>query len=136
MKPIILLVEDEPDLLQVVVMAIERQFSDYSVVSAANAEEATAALDTIRTDGSNLALAMVDHHLSGPGHTGGEDIMGGAILDRIHAEHPQTPRFLFTGQASHTVERRAKDGGVRVLWKPIRLAALLLEIQNALKPKA
>jgi CheY-like chemotaxis protein len=125
--PIILLVEDEPDLLQVLTEAVGRAQPDYHVVAAASAAEAHERLDEAQALGRPVALAMVDHVL------GGEEANAGlGVLESVRNRFPGAATFLFTGQASARVEQRALAIGTRVLWKPLRLATILGEVGGAL----
>lgn len=126
-KPVILLVEDELDLLQVVATALSRVLPGYDVIASQSVGEAEECLDDLEATGTPLALAVVDHMLGGTGGGSGLD-----LVERIHRAWPEIPTFLFTGQAPPPVEERARRVGTRVLWKPMRLKTLLGEVQGAL----
>lgn len=117
-KPVILLVEDEEDLLSVLSEAITMKFPDYEVASASTPEQAEALLDDLEATGSELALLIVDHQLGGD-RTG---------LDLLESRNMKVPSIIFTGQAPPAVERRALAFGAKVLWKPIPLKTLLAEV--------
>ncbi len=95
---------------------------DYAVLTATCFDEAEAAL---RGHGEHVALVCVDHQLSG--RTGLE------FIQLLRDRHPHVPSLLFTGQASPQVADRALALGARVLWKPIRLAVWLAEVQALLR---
>jgi CheY-like chemotaxis protein len=122
MKPVILLVDDEEDLVQVLRDAIDLSMPGYralGITSVEAAEEALAGLDD-----AELSLVCVDHRLGG--RTGIE------FLEDLRSRYPRVPSILFTGQASPLVEERALQVGARVLWKPIRLSQWIGEVQSLL----
>jgi CheY-like chemotaxis protein len=123
-KPVILLVDDELDLLQVLATAVTRGLPGYEVIGVASWDEAEECLDALGVRGASLALALVDHTLGGA--TGFE------VLARVHADFPHAATFLFTGRAPACVEEHAAMTNTRVLWKPLRLRTLLGEFTEAL----
>jgi DNA-binding NtrC family response regulator len=125
MRKVVLLVEDEPDLLQVLATALARALPDCDVKPASSADEAESVLGALATTGQPLALVLADHQLSG-------DRTGLALLGDIRTRHPAAAAFLFTGTASPDVADGAIKVGARVLWKPLRLSALVSEVQSAL----
>ena len=123
MKPVILLIDDEVDLLGVLHDAIALRLPDYRPVvstSLKHAEEALSELD----DREPLSLVVADHRLGG--RTGLD------FLEEIKERYPHVPTVLLTGQAPASVEARAAATGTRVLWKPIRLAHWIGEVQHLL----
>lgn len=125
MKPVILLLDDEADLLQVLSEALGATLPAYDIVGSTSFEEAEQVLVDIEASaGRRLSLVVVDHMLGG--RTGLE------FLERLHARFPRVPSILFTGQASEDVEDRARAFGARVLWKPIRLRSWLGEVRSLL----
>lgn len=121
MTPVILVVDDEPDLIQIVSAALGHARPDLRVESATCLAEAEATLSRLREGGTTLALAIVDYRLRG------ED--GLDLLLRVRDEHPEAPTLLLTGQASTEAAERARASGARVLWKPAPLGALLGEVE-------
>lgn len=121
MKPVILLVDDEPDLLQVLRDALGAALPEYDVANSTCFEEATRLLSVLD---DRLSLVVVDHMLGGP--------TGLDFLERLRVDHPQVPSMLFTGQATSAVEERARALGARVVWKPVRLRHWLEEVQMLL----
>lgn len=124
MKPVILLVDDEEDLVSVLRDAIELSLPDYEAVGSTSVEDAERALDAVASD--QLSLVCVDHRLGG--RTGIE------FLEEVRRRFPHVPSILFTGQASASVEQRARQVGARVLWKPIRLSQWIGVVQQMLEP--
>lgn len=128
-RPVILLVDDESDLLQVIAMAVGRALPSYEIMSAGSLAEAEGCLRDIEQGERPLALAMVDHTLGGAG-------TGMSLLAAIRERFPRAATFLFTGKAADTVEDDARATNTRVLWKPLRLATLLGEVTGALNEAA
>lgn len=126
MKPVILLVDDEEDLVSVLTDAIHLSLPGYEAVGSTSVEDAERALAQVGAD--QLSLVCVDHRLGG--RTGLE------FLEEVRRRFPNVPSILFTGQASVTVEERAHQVGARVLWKPIRLSQWIGEVQSMLASPA
>lgn len=123
MKPVILLIDDEVDLVEVLQDAIDVSLPDYRAASATSVDDAEATLRELGAD-ETLALVCVDHRLGG--RTGLE------FLEALRETYPDVPAILFTGQASPSDEERANAVGARVLWKPLRLSSWLKQIQELL----
>lgn len=123
MKPVILLVDDEEDLVSVLRDAIDLALPDYHAVGSTSIEEAESELAMF--DSARLSLVCVDHRLGG--RTGLE------FIESLRQRYPHLPSILFTGQASPSVEARAQRVGARVLWKPIRLSQWLSEVRAMLE---
>lgn len=121
MKPVILLLDDEPDLLQVLRDALGAALPQYDVVGSTSVEDAERLVDDLD---ERLSLVVADHMLGG--RTGLD------FLQVLHVDFPNVPSMLLTGQATPEVADRARDLGARVLWKPVRLRHWLLEVQELL----
>ena len=121
MKPVILLVDDEADLVGVLQDAIDLSMPDYQAVTSTSADDAEDVLSRLPGE---LSLVCVDQRLGG--RTGLE------FIEDLRKRYPNVPSVLFTGQASPRDEARARQVGVRVLWKPLRLSRWLFEIQQLL----
>jgi DNA-binding NtrC family response regulator len=126
----ILLVDDEPDLLQTLSVAVGRACPSNEVIAASSAEEAHARLADFEAGGGTLALALVDQVLGG-GAEGGM-----AFIRSVRGRYPNAPTFLFTGRATAMIEAEAKASGTRVLWKPLKLSALIDAVATALGDQA
>ena len=124
-KPMILLVDDEPDLLGVLAEALHTALPGYAVKTLSSYEAAVATLDGLEAD---LRLVVVDHLLGGG--------TGLDLLGRLRSTHPAVPSILFTGQATSDVEENARAFGAQVLWKPVRLRTWLSTVQSALAGEA
>ncbi len=123
MKPVILLVDDEVDLVEVLQDAIGVCLPTYRAVASTSAEEAEATLNSLGAN-ERLSLVCVDQSLGG--RTGLD------LLESVRDRYPDVPSILFTGQATPSDEARAEAVGARVLWKPLRLSSWLEEVQGLL----
>lgn len=123
MKPIILIVDDEEDLISVLQDAIDASLPEYQAVGSTSVDDAEDALRELGGQ-AELSLVCTDHRLGG--RTGLE------FLEDLRQRYPDVPSVLFTGQASARDEARAREVGARVLWKPLRLSSWLQEIQALL----
>jgi len=123
-QPVILLVDDEADLLDVMSSTLKMRLPQYDVEVAENWEDAIVVVESLAKDGRQLCLAVVDHVLGG--RTGLE------FLQLLNHRFPNVPKMMFTGQAPVSVEHRAKAIGARVLWKPVPLSTLMGEVQQML----
>jgi len=123
-KPVILLVDDEADLLDVMSTTIQLNMPEYDVAIAENIDDAILFVDSLGEQGKELALTVVDHVLGG--RTGFE------FIQLLNHRFPDVPKMMFTGQAPASVERSAKKIGARVLWKPVPLSTLMGEVQQML----
>ena len=121
-SPVVLIVDDVPDLLQLMAEAVELALPDHDVRTAASAEDAEVVLAQIRADGERLTLLVADQTLVG---VTGLDLMANAA--KMDAG---TALLLITGRAPSQVEEKAKELGARVLWKPFRLNTLVQTVQE------
>lgn len=119
----ILLVDDEADLVEVLQDALGACLPDYRAVVSTSAEEAEAKVRDLAED-EKLTLMCVDYRLGG--RTGLD------LLEALRPEYPNVPSILLTGQASASDEARAEAVGARVVWKPLRLASWIAQIQELL----
>ena len=127
-QPVILLLDDEADLLDVMQTTLQHSLPDYDVVAVENIEEAMQSVESLHQAGRELSLAVVDHVLGG--RTGLE------FIQLLNLRYPRVRKMMFTGQASAGVEYRAKKAGATVLWKPVPLSRLMGEVQRILAPPA
>ncbi len=124
MKPVILLLDDEEDLVSVLADALALRLPDYEVVGSTSVEHAHELLADIEATGSELSLVVVDHMLGGT--TGLE------FLEELQTRSPGVPSMFYTGRAPAEVAERAREVGARVLWKPVKLSQWLGEIGQML----
>jgi DNA-binding NtrC family response regulator len=123
-KPVILLVDDETDLLDVMGITLEMHMPTFEIQLASSIAQAMRIVDTLDQDGRELALAVVDHVMGG--ETGLE------FMQILTHRYPDLPKLMFTGQALRSVEEKAKAIGARVLWKPAPLSRFVGEVQEML----
>ena len=91
-KPVILAVDDEPQVLNAVALDLRRRFrGDYRIMTAASGAEALDAVRKLRQRGDLVALFLVDQRM--PGMTGAE------FLDEARKLHPQANKVLLTAYA-------------------------------------
>ena len=122
MRPVILLIDDEIDLLTLMGTALRHAMPDYEVLTTTSIDEAEDFLADLDATGTQLALMVVDHVMGG--RTGLE------LLELLGNRFPHVPTLMFTGQAAPRVEERARQFGARVLFKPMRLSALVGQVQE------
>lgn len=115
----LLLIEDDPSVLQATQLLLET--GGYQVISAANSEQALAALDN-----GIPALIISDYRL--PGNCNGLELIR-QIRETV-ARH--LPAILMTGDMSVHKLRTAEASNCRVLHKPIEAQELLTLIHNML----
>jgi len=123
-KPVILLVDDEVDLIEVLTEAISLSLPEYRAIGSTSVEEAERVLLQLVQEGSTPALVCVDHKLG--------ERTGLEFIEDLHERFPALPSILLTGQAPPGVEDRAHALGARVLWKPIGLSKWLGEVRGLL----
>jgi len=111
----ILLVEDEPDLLEI----FERMLSEYEVIKASNGEEA---IEKFKLN--NPELVLMDIELPG--------IDGVETTRRILSINPETKVIAVTAFASRRGREMLQAGAVEVLRKPFRMNELLETIKKYL----
>ncbi len=124
LPPVILLVEDEVDLLQVLATALGHARPGWQIAATRSVREADEKLAEMDRDGQALGLAVVDYRL------GRSDGLG--ILLQVRQRHPDAPAMMVTGQAPAEAEREARSVGARVLWKPLDLGQFLSTVDELL----
>ncbi len=121
----ILLVDDETDLIEVLADALAARLPGFVIQRASSVADAEAAVASLDASGTELALVVSDHRLG--------DGDGLKFIASLRARHPGLPAILYTGQAGPEVVAAASAAGVRLLWKPIRLATWIAEVRAALE---
>lgn len=118
-KPIVLLVDDEPQLIETLRLGMER---DFELEFAASAEEAALMMATRTYD------AIVCDHLM-PGEVGLE------FLVRMRARYPRTRRLLLTGYMNpELISRSVALAELSCcLIKPVRATQVIEAVRAALK---
>jgi DNA-binding NtrC family response regulator len=119
MKPRVLLVDDDPNVLDGLRRALYQQ--PYEVVVAGGG---MAALEVL----ANREVDVIVSDQDMPGMRGTD------LLARVRAAHPDTMRILLTGQGTFEVALRAiNDGEVfRFLTKPCNVVELAVTLRQAL----
>jgi signal transduction histidine kinase len=116
----ILLVDDDPALLQALPRTISLRMSGVQVQTATDASTALTLLQEQEYDAivSDIKLPGMD---------------GLALLDRIAQQYPETPVLLITGHGEHDLAIRALRGGAYdYILKPIDRDDFLASLQRAL----
>jgi two-component system response regulator GlrR len=115
----ILLVDDDPNLLEVVKMRVEA--AGYEVVAAPREEEALEAAKNEVFD-----LSVVDLKL------GARD--GISLMRAFHSIHPDMPVIILTGHGSiESAVEAMRKGAYNYLTKPFETRDLLLQMERALE---
>ena len=118
--PNLLIVDDEPDILEVTKMAFETM--GYEVATAASGEEA---LQTFQSDPPHVLL--VDYKLHG--------MSGTDFLRKARAIRPTIPAVMITG-LTHQVEEVEADCnelGVTLLHKPLQMEEVFRTVKKVLE---
>jgi two-component system cell cycle sensor histidine kinase/response regulator CckA len=117
----ILVVEDEPQLLRLIVRVLER--ASFAVLSARDGDQAT----EIFTQHADEIDAVILDVIIPPG--GAREVM-----DAIREKRPDLPLMLSSGdQLEPALEERLSESGGRFLRKPYVPKTLLHETQELLK---
>jgi two-component system, NtrC family, response regulator AtoC len=115
----ILVVDDDPDLRQLIRLDLEER--GYEMIEAGDGEEGLAQFTSVLPD-----LSLIDVGL--PGAFDGVELLG-----RIHATHPQHPVLIISGKASpERAVEAMKQGAFDYLGKPINFEKLALLIERGL----
>jgi thioredoxin reductase (NADPH) len=94
-RPVIMIVDDEPEALSALLNALARRFGgDYRVASHLSARSALEELQKIKADGEEVALAVADQWM--PESTGVE------FLGRVHEIFPAAQRALLVAWGDKT----------------------------------
>lgn len=122
-RNIALIVDDVPDLLQIMAEAVELALPDHAIATADSAHAAEALLHKLERQGDRVSVVVADQSLGG--RTGLD------LLADTAARTSPPGLLLVTGRANEQVERRAREIGARVLWKPFRLTTLVDAVRQA-----
>ena len=88
-KPVILVVDDDPQVLAAVRRDLRSKYRDtYAIVSAASGEEALSSVRELKARGETLALILTDQRMPG--------MQGTALLTRAREVYPEARRVLLT----------------------------------------
>ena len=121
----ILLVDDEPKILQALHRVLEQENSDWAICTSESVDEA---LSQIRSNGIDVVVTDIGM----PGKDGFFLLKELASRDKIH----WIPVIVVTGKDEDTLKSRALEmGAVDLLNKPIHPQDLLARIRNAIRLK-
>jgi thioredoxin reductase (NADPH) len=91
-KPVILAVDDDPDVLSAVVRDLRQQYrKDYRIISAASGQEALDTARELRRRGTPVALFLVDQRMP--------EMSGTELLTQLRTLFPEAKRTLLTAYA-------------------------------------
>ena len=129
MNPLVLVVDDEPD----VEMLFRQQFRrDLRAgrFTMEFAQSAAAALQRI-TDAAGVSLILIISDINMPGMSGLE------LLPKAKAARPDVPVIMITAYGDPDTKRKAMEGGAEALFtKPIDFGALRSEIDMRVESAA
>ncbi len=99
-QPIILAVDDDPQVLRSITRDLKKQFREsYRIVSTESAREALAALDTFKRQGSEVALFLSDQRMP--------EMLGVEFLEQARVAFPDARRLLLTAYSDTDAAIRA-----------------------------
>lgn len=120
LRPAIVVVEDDPDVLRVLQRLLSVTYPAYEVVTAKNGTEALA-----HVAARPVALIVTDYTMP--------EMNGIDLTHAVKERSPQTYVVLITAYATPEVERRALQAGVdRFLAKPFKLDQVEVIVHEAL----
>ena len=120
MKPLVLLVDDDPSLTDALKRRLRKE--PYRIVEAHSGEEALKILAE-----QKIAVVVSDENM--PGMSGTE------LMARIRIEHPRVMRIILTGNASLEAALKAINEGqiYRFLVKPVGKVEIMVAIRLAIE---
>jgi DNA-binding NtrC family response regulator len=117
--PCVLIAEDEPQLLRVLVRVLEKR--GYAVVSAADGKTA---IEVLRKTPSEIDTIVLDAAIGPDG--------AGAVLEVLAAEQPKTGVILTSGaELSDSLRSRLRASGGCFLLKPFPPNALVEAVERS-----
>jgi CheY-like chemotaxis protein len=125
-KPVILCVDDEPDILNTLKMQLKHEFQDrYFYELAESGDEALEIIDDFQEE-AQVIVVVSDWLMPG--------IKGDELLIRIHQKHPKVVKVMLTGQADReAVQRAVNDADLYCcLYKPWKRKDLIETIRAGL----
>ncbi|MDY7016228.1 MAG: response regulator, partial [Cyanobacteriota bacterium] len=124
----ILLVDDEPMVLESLSEELERNFGgEYQIEAAESGEEALEILEELNLEGIEIAVVISDQVMPG--------LKGTELLSRIHFQYPDILKIMLTGQADADAVGNAVNSAnlYRYIAKPWDAIDLNLTIKEALE---
>ncbi len=125
-KPVILCVDDEPDILNTLKMQLKNEFkNDYFYELAESGDEA---LDLLKDFQEEVQVIVVISDWLMPG------IKGDELLIKVHQKYPKIIKVMLTGQAdAAAVQRAVKEADLYCcLYKPWKSKDLIETIKSGL----
>lgn len=125
-KPVILCVDDEPDILNTLKMQLKQAFKDNYLYELA--ESGDEALELIEDFPDAVQVIVVVSDWLMPG------IKGDELLIKIHEKHPNVVKVMLTGQAdAAAVKRAVKSADLYCcLYKPWKSKDLIETIESGI----
>ncbi|MGC1246985.1 MAG: adenylate/guanylate cyclase domain-containing protein, partial [Spirulinaceae cyanobacterium] len=123
---IILVVDDEPMVLESLAEELERNFGqDYDIEAAESGEEALEIVEELHEEGE-VAIIVSDHLMPG--------MKGDELLIKIHSQYPNALKIMLTGQADANDVGNAVNSAnlYRYISKPWNADEFNLTIKEAL----
>ncbi|MBL8219609.1 MAG: response regulator, partial [Bryobacterales bacterium] len=100
LKPVLLAVDDDPQVLAAVRRDLRSQYREqYMVMSAASGEEALATVRELKSRGDSLAMVVSDQRMPG--------MLGVEVLARVREVYPLARRVLLTAYSDIEAAVRA-----------------------------
>ncbi|MEW6544748.1 MAG: ATP-binding protein [Nitrospirota bacterium] len=120
--PRILLIDDSPQLRELAIELLEKEFPDFQIDAIAGPDELAQALEA-----GGFCLVVTDYYL---GWTDGL-----AVLRDVKAGHPDCPVIMFTGTGSEEIAVEAMKAGLDdyVLKSPKHVGRLAASVRHALE---
>jgi CheY-like chemotaxis protein len=125
-KPVILCVDDEPDILNTLKMQLKNEFkNDYFYELAESGDEALDLLEDFQED-SQVIVVVSDWQMPG--------IKGDEFLIKLHQKYPKIIKVMLTGQADAAAVQRAVEEAdlYCCLYKPWECKDLIETIKSGL----
>ncbi|MEG4850249.1 response regulator [Microcoleus sp. B5-D4] len=125
-KPVILCVDDEPDILNTLKMQLKNEFkNDYFYELAESGDEALDLLENFQEE--DQVIVVVSDWLM-PG------IKGDELLIKVHQKYPKIIKVMLTGQADAAAVQRAVEEAdlYCCLYKPWQSKDLIETIKSGL----
>ncbi|NJM60853.1 MAG: response regulator [Oscillatoriales cyanobacterium RU_3_3] len=125
-KPVILCVDDEPDILNTLKMQLKQEFKDnYFYELAESGDEALELIEDFQ-EAAQVIVVVSDWLMPG--------IKGDELLIKIHQKHPKVVKVMLTGQAdAAAVKRAVKNADLYCcLYKPWKSKDLIETIRSGI----
>jgi adenylate cyclase len=124
--PVILLIDDEPEVLEALRTQLKDRFgSEFEIETASTGAEAIALVEELLADGVELTLVISDEIMP--------QMRGHEVLAAVHELAPEAKTILLTGQAdTHAVAKAVNQANLfHFIAKPWESIDLLLTVKRA-----